>query len=634
MPWTAISEPSLGLGILKARLARDGISSRVRHLNLFLLKYLKATTYFGIGEAFALNDFVFTRALQPEVSAEQVRALERRVDDLLANDARVWLGHEDRDRLRDLVLEVRDVAVPRFLDDCLAAIVSDTPSMVGFTCLFDQTIASVALGKMVKEARPETLIVLGGYALEGPVGRQVIASFPWVDAVANGEGEDVIARLARASLDRGALAGIPGVICRTEPWGAELQGSGTPTPRADLDRSPPPDYSDYQADAEQLEREHRVSVRWDTLPIESSRGCWWGEKTHCVFCGIDDDTMRYRFKDPEVVLQDMDTLAERHGLRQFRFSDYILPHAYYRTLLPRLTARAAGYVLSCEMKANVTLEKLRLMRDAGFVEVQPGIESFSTSVLRKMGKGVTAIQNVYTLLLGYRFDIEVHYNFLFGFPTDEAEDYYQQLRTIPLIYHLTPPISRNHVVTTRFAPMQTAPARFGVDGPIRHDHRYELIFSEEYAAACGFDYDQYCYYFERPYEISQHLEELYLMLRHQIQYWKDAHRTRDVRLSYERREDGVTFSDSRYGETPEERSLGPLHARVYEACADAIVSVRAIREATGLPESEVLRVVEDLAAERVLLREGSLCLGLAVPAAVYERTSGRDKSTKWVSPYV
>lgn len=76
------------------------------------------------------------------------------------------------------------------------------------------------------------------------------------------------------------------------------------------------------------------------------------------------------------MLESMAVLEERYALRQFRFSDYVLPHAYFRTLLPRLARLAPPYTLSCEMKSNTTLDRFALMRDAGFVEVQPGIESF------------------------------------------------------------------------------------------------------------------------------------------------------------------------------------------------------------------------------------------------------------------
>jgi ribosomal peptide maturation radical SAM protein 1 len=635
MPWTALSEPSLGLGILKAQLARQGVRSRILHLNLGLLRYLKASTYFGLGEAFGLNDFVFTCDFEPTLSPEQERALELRVEELLANGAGIWLGHNSKRTLLDLVLSVRNAAIPKFLDDCLCKVSEAGGTMVGFSCLFDQTIASVALAKRVKEAFPEKLIVLGGYALEGPVGHQIMASFPWIDAVAFGDGEEVIAGLVQASMNRSVLADLPGIVYRPEPDATPVT-SPLPPRRVYLDHSPAPDYDDYRADVEELQRVDRVTVKWDTLPIESSRGCWWGQTKHCVFCGIDDATMKYRLKSPEVVLEQMSSLERRFGLNQFRFSDYILPHSYFDTLLPKLAAGPVRYVLSCEMKANIDERRFQLMRDAGFVEVQPGIESFSTPVLRQMDKGVTAIQNAYTLILGYRLDIEVHYNFLFGFPLDRVEDYQELLRTVPLLYHLTPPISRSEVVTTRFAPMQVNPTRFGVTRPIEHDPRYEVIFSEAYLEKHGFDYDNYCYYFQQPYENSDELRVLYALLRHQIQYWKDIHRNRAVQLSYETHNGRLRILDSRYSDQPRETLLGAAHTAVYLACTDDITSLRHVRAVIPdtLPDQELERVLEDLVSARLIMRDGNSYLGLAIPAAVYTERPARTKSAKWVSPYV
>src|SRR5687768_14377196 len=57
MPWAPILEPSLGLAILKTRLQDQGISCRVIHLNLQLLKFLKPDSYDKLAEIYALNDF-------------------------------------------------------------------------------------------------------------------------------------------------------------------------------------------------------------------------------------------------------------------------------------------------------------------------------------------------------------------------------------------------------------------------------------------------------------------------------------------------------------------------------------------------------------------------------------------------
>ena len=56
MPWTSLIEPSLGLGLLKAVLEREGIACRVRHENLRLLRRLRPNTYIALASNFALND--------------------------------------------------------------------------------------------------------------------------------------------------------------------------------------------------------------------------------------------------------------------------------------------------------------------------------------------------------------------------------------------------------------------------------------------------------------------------------------------------------------------------------------------------------------------------------------------------
>ena len=113
-----------------------------------------------------------------------------------------------------MLIRIRHEGVPQFLADCAEEILAYEPTMVGFTCLFDQTMASVALASLIKEASPETLVVLGGYALEGPPGLEVLRAFPHIDAIAVGDGEPVIGPLARASVGDAVLHEIPGVITR------------------------------------------------------------------------------------------------------------------------------------------------------------------------------------------------------------------------------------------------------------------------------------------------------------------------------------------------------------------------------------------------------------------------------------
>jgi ribosomal peptide maturation radical SAM protein 1 len=638
MPWAALGEPSLGLGVLKACLERAGVAVRVRHLNLFLLRYLRASTYVGLANAYALNDFVFTHDLDPNVSGMQYRLLRARLPELA--EIGILTLAEDADEAVGILIEARRTIFSRWLDECVEFVVAENPTLVGFTCLFDQTISSIALARKIRERLPAVTIALGGYGLEGPVAWEVLRCFSWIDAVCLGEGEPSIVEIARASAGQQPLIGIPNVLTRDtrEPelvdprYVRNLRPSvREPIPTRvgpiSMDESPVPSFDDYFADLDELNRTHQVEIEFDTLPVETSRGCWWGQKHHCVFCGIDDETMRYRARSPENTIAMLDELSQRYGMRSFRFSDYILPYAYFQTLLLELAARPDPYHLECEIKANLTADHFDLLRSAGFGECQPGIESFSSSVLSKMCKGVTGIRNVQTLVLGKMNGIRIHYNFLFGFPTDELAEYEAMLRVIPLLYHLDPPHGRQEVEITRFAPLQADPERFGI--PVApHAILYDAIFSPGFLADTRFDLDAYAYYFERPYANSPALQRVYSFLTAQIDYWKTTQARRTVELTWSADDEGITFCDSRFSEEPVISTFGVRHHAVFRACAGTARSIDAISELAKLTPRDVVRVLEELVAARLVLQEGRTSLGLAIPLA--NAPDEKQFRRKWV----
>lgn len=638
MPWAALGEPSLGLGVLKACVERAGITVRVRHLNLFLLRYLRASTYVGLANAYALNDFVFTHDLDPEVAGVQYRLARERLEELA--ELGVLTLAEDPDQAVETLIEARRTLFPRWLDECADFVVAENPTLVGFTCLFDQTMASIALARKIRQRLPSVMIAMGGYGLEGPVSREVLRCFPWIDAVCLGEGEPAITGLALASTGQQPLEEIPNLLTRQteKPQPVDpryIRGlrlalrEPIPTRAApiSMDQSPIPSFDDYFADLDELDRIDQVEIEFDTLPVETSRGCWWGQKQHCIFCGIDDETMQYRARSPENTIAMLDELNRRHGVRSFRFSDYILPYTYFQTLLPKLATRPEPYHLECEIKANLTAEHFDLLRSAGFGECQPGIESFSTSVLTKMCKGVTGIRNVQTLVLGKTNGIRIHYNFLFGFPSDELDEYEAMLPLIPMLYHLDPPHGRQPIEITRFAPLQADPKRFGID-EAPHAQLYDVIFSPAFLATTGFDLDAYAYYFERTYAQSPALERVYGLLTAQIDHWKRMQAERAVELTWSADHEGITFRDSRYSEEPVISTFPAQHRDAFEACAGTARSIDVVGKMAQMTVQDAEIVLEELAASRFVLREKRVYLGLAIqPArALAEETFQR----KWV----
>ncbi len=612
LPWTSLNEPSLGLGILKSKLVSQNIGCKVQHLNIFLLKYLSAETYMAFADTFILTDFLFSYTLEKKVSDSQLKHL-RQVVEKLKDHTFIKGRYTSSEELFNIIVKIRKEIIPLYLLDCLEVVKNSNATMVGMTCMFDQTIASVALSKLIKEQCPEKFIVLGGYALEGGVGEQIISSFPFIDCVNIGEGEKVIKDLSYASVGQAQLASIPGIIYR-DTLTNKIVKTMEKKPIS-LDESPPPDYDDYLLNLEELEVRDKVTIEWTTIPIETSRGCWWGQVKHCVFCGIDDITMKYRKKSEPYTLANIESLSDKYSRSDFRISDYILPNNYYDTLLPQLSESDKKYSLSCEIKSNVKYDHFRKLKAAGFVEVQPGIESFSTPILKKMDKGVSGIQNVFTLILGQTFDIKVHYNILYGFPDDEEEDYENLIYTLPLLYHLDPPQNITPIAITRFAPLQTDPKRFGIESKIVHDPLYNLIFSEEYLRDNNFDLDNYCYYFDIPYTHSSKLKRLHRTLELQATHWKINYYSKKIILSYILVEGEIIFTDSRYTDTPEIKRYNSAYGVFYTYCANKIniISELYLNLQQKMEQPLIEEILDTLRKENLVMIEDHKLITLALP---------------------
>ncbi len=624
-------EPSLGLGILKARLNAEQIPCRVHHLSLQLLRHLSIRTYVTIGNAFAVNDFVFSHILDPHVNEDQLTLLHERAEEMLWSGDLSVAQYPDAASVVNMLLTLRQSVIPEYLESCAAAISSYSPTCIGFTCLFDQTVSSLAMAKLLRESNPGALIGMGGYALTGPLASHLVDTFPWIDFVAEGEGENLITLLASASIHREKLQGIPSLRLRNRVGHEPL-----PEPPVAMDTVPHPDYSGFFDELKELELHDKVLVAPDTLPVEASRGCWWGQLRHCVFCGIDDESLKYRSKSPERVIAMLESVSSSTGVRKIRFNDYILPYKYFETLLPALTQLESGYVLSCESKANLGREQFETLRSAGFIEIQPGIESFSTSVLRRMDKGVTATRNILALVLGRVLGVTIHYNLLYGFPDDRLEDYRKQLTIVPLLYHLDPPASTVQVQITKFAPLQADLERFPLSATTKHHRFYDLIFSSKYLELTGFDLDAYAYYYEIRYQASPALSLCYTALRRQAEYWAHAQSSRPVALTVEYLNEGIVFRDSRQSDEALVLELDDACREVYRLCDGAISNRQRIRalDSRRFSEKDLLEALDVLVSNRVVFEEGGEFVGLATPAVAGLEEARPRKSSRWVYPYV
>ncbi|HTP20834.1 MAG TPA: RiPP maturation radical SAM C-methyltransferase [Solirubrobacteraceae bacterium] len=628
MPWDQLEYPSIQLGILLAVLERAGVPAEVRSLNLDFMEHclqataahadddrLSISSYHAVvmwSRDVSLGDWIFSTALRSPAPADE--------DDLYLEFLRRSGVPED---VIGVALRFRS-AVPSFLERIAEEVADAAPAIVGFTTAFNQTLPSLALATAIRARLGDAVrIVFGGANCEGPMGAALHRVFPIIDVVVRGEGERVLPDLAVDLLAGRPLRSHPG-LCYRERDGDQIVVPEAPDV-VSLDEVPTPRYDEYFQRLGRTSFAPRIS-RDVTILYESARGCWWGERSHCSFCGISDHALSFRAKSPERVLTELAQLARRHGRLDFFFVDYILNRAYFDDLLPQL--RDAGHDLRifCETKANLRRAEVRLLREAGFTAIQAGVESLSTPVLKLMHKGVTALQNLRLLKSCAEYGVRLYWNLLFGIPGEPPEEYEAMTDLVPSLAHLEPP-RLVPLQLDRFSPYFEDAASFGI---VPHGPRRDFRFVYPRAHVDDADLEQIAYSFEFHHEDGRDPDVYTAELQRAVREWQATGRGAIGTLRYRRGPGFLTVVDRRPTLEPAEYHLGEAEACIYLACEDGATTPEALRalRVTGSTESadDVERFLKRLVDARLACRVDGRYLALALPST--PRTAMREQRSE------
>jgi ribosomal peptide maturation radical SAM protein 1 len=341
--------------------------------------------------------------------------------------------------------------------------------VIGVGSTFFQNGAALALCKAVRDRWPDKITILGGANCDGEMGRALMDHFPFLDCVFSGEVDFEVPEFIDCLHRGGDLSHIRGLIWRDDEGAVCENESSRPVEAMDL--LPVPDFEDWVAERKrfQLHDEERVC-----LPLESSRGCWWGAKQHCTFCGLNANGMGYRQKAHERFQDEVKSVVDKYGARYLFMADNILSSDYYRTFLDWAGEQKLDVELFYEIKANVSRQQIGKLAEAGIRMVQPGIEHFSSKILSLMRKGVKGIQNVAFLKYAAEHGVITVYSILAGFPGEDPHEYGHLASEIPKLVHLRPPSAVIDIEFHRFSPYHHRPEEFGIR--LRPHQKYSFIF--------------------------------------------------------------------------------------------------------------------------------------------------------------
>ncbi|MFN7918188.1 MAG: RiPP maturation radical SAM C-methyltransferase [Vicinamibacterales bacterium] len=613
MPFGPLQRPSLALSLLQPPLDARGISTQVRYLAIPFAERIGVDLYQSIASGYRpttreqAGEWVFSHALHAQ-TPEQVNAY---LDEVLRRKGHFGSHAVPPKRLVDAVVRARDAVLP-FLDECADLVLDANPRLVGFTSIFQQHVASLALARRLKARRPDLVILFGGANCEGVMGAETLRQFPWVNAVVSGEGDAVITTVVERLLAGRIVDDVPGVLSQRGVKEAFLFGRFINAPTIEnLDDLP---YPDFRAFFEQYRPSPVSAVYPPGTYLETSRGCWWGERMHCTFCGLNGTTMRYRSKSAARAFHELTTHSTTWKTTDIQVVDNILDLEYFKTLLPQLAASGIPFDLFYETKSNLKRDQVRLLRDAGILQIQPGIESLSNQVLKLMRKGVSALQNIQLLKWCKELGVLPQWNLIAGFPGESPEEYARMARLASRLVHLPPPNACGSLRLDRFSPNFEQREQLGFVG-VEPLQAYEFIY--DVPAEARFNL---AYYFRFEYRDGRDPARYVQPLVRAVRRWQRHAATADLFSA----DTGthLVVCDLRPGVTRPLRVLDPVDRAICLACdavADRQQVALAVARASARPPSEadLQARLRRLVARGVVVEDGARFLSVLLPLGDY-----------------
>lgn len=245
------------------------------------------------------------------------------------------------------------------------------------------TPAHPVCGKMlaaIKRSCPNVITVYGGVYPTFHA-EQILKSEDAIDVIVRGEGEAVVLELVEAIASGEPLHNVRGIAYR-------LSGKPALTP-------PSPSISNLDA----FRIGWELIENWDDYKcfglgraaiIQFSRGCPNG----CTYCGQREFWVKWRYRDPVKVVDEIEWLYRTHNIRFLSLADEnpASIKSVWRRFLEEIASRELPVYFFTSIRTTDIVRDtdiLHLYKQAGMQYILLGIESTEPEVLRAIKKGST-----------------------------------------------------------------------------------------------------------------------------------------------------------------------------------------------------------------------------------------------------
>lgn len=609
LPFARIDLPSIALTQLKSVVesAYPGrVAARIVYANHDFAQYLGfdltsdiITTSTNIG----LGDWFFRQVAFPETE-DNLEEYFRRTFPLPTPEA---------EKLKR-VIQAKRAGLDAFFDDLITKYGLDGADLVGFTSAFSQNVAAFAMARKIKARNPGIVTVIGGPNCEFPMGQVMARHIEALDFVFSGPALLSFPELVGCQLERRAddAHAIKGVFSKRTLVPAAVAGE-----ERDINELVELNYDSFLDSLATAFPNREIDP---VLLFETSRGCWWGERSHCTFCGINGLAMKFRVMSADNALTHLDSVFRYAPRAPFMLGvDNILAQEYFREVLPLLDT-PKDMTIFYEVKSNLKEDDFKALARSRVKFIQPGVESLSTATLKLMKKGSTAFQNLQLLKHCAMYDVDPMWNILIGFPGEAEGTLKKYLTDIPLLTHLPAPLAVIPVRFDRFSPYFRQGKEMGLQ--LKPFDFYDLIYPFDRESVTNIAYFFMDDNFDAPYIVN--VARWYTPLNDALLEWKrlwnaEAHEPIAM-LHFKRDGDDTLIYDSRSGQAREHR-VGSATRELLEYLNDPANMTRISAHFGQRPGFDVEREMAVLREHGWVFHEDGRFLSLVLPGRPPERES-------------
>lgn len=545
MPMVSLQTPAFGLTRLKSVLEKTfthRISCEIYHLHHDFATHIGPAFYdFIVNEMNSgLGEWFFRQIAFPN-AADNTDAYFRHY--FLQND-------EDTRKLREVIIGKRKLLAGIF-EHLIRVYRLHDADMVGFSSLFYQNAASMAMARKLKKKNRQIITLMGGANVEFPMGLPIIRDFEYIDYIFSGPALISLPEFVRYRLngEDERCHQIRGV------WSRQNIGDHSHTTVTDFSYGERADINlplelDYDSFLDSYEKYFPDSEHKPFIFFSTSEGCHWGETCRCTFCaqgGPCGNNMKFSCMTPDHAVETIRSLGKYAGRVGFLYAtDSILAKHYPEAVFSNIRSKIPIHL---EMNVRYTDEaQIRILSRAGVRIVEAGIESLSTKSLQLMRKGVTAFQNLKFMMDCMMNDILVTWNFLIGLPGESGEIYEKLCSDILKLTHF-PPGQPAVVTFERFSAYHDTPEDYGLNLVPYPFYALTYPFDRETISEIAYNFSDTGVASYRTALAAWH-DNLNAVCRYWKSLWNKKNRTFPC-LYFERRGGDMWITDSRTGEERE-----------------------------------------------------------------------------------